>query len=644
MKGTFHTTAAVVLLLVVSVCAVEVKNSSFEDIVDGSPVGWSLYGVGMRAEPEAGCNGNGGLVWESAAPLESQSGASCELTGWTPGEEYEFSAQVRTENFDTPSYKGVNLCIEWYGDDGKYMGGSYCPGGKGSPEWKTLFGATTPIPDGARRVLIRPYIGLNSSGKAFFDDIVVRPRRRSPVHYLCSDAYRDVVAEGTVQFAASILVPKSFQGKAVGVFRYRGDDGKIRMVPAQTLTQTEAVLRVDATELALGSQTISFELAANGVLLGSAELAFSRVGELPNRCVWIDRHNRCIVDGKPFFPLGMYFGDITKEDLAVYANGPFNCIMPYGVTSEKHLDLCSSAGLMTFVSFQGVADGSKNARKYKIDTPAKVDAFFTNRISRLKNHPAVLGWYVFDEAPQPEIPARLRIFKSIRLADDQHPAWGVYHRLDNLREYLPICDILGIDPYPIPAKPVGSIAELMRIARKALFGNRVMWNVPQTFNWGRKDVPDDRFPTEDELRSMYWQYLVCGANGLIGYSFGWMRKRESPEEFSRQWATVCKVAGEIRDLIPVILSIEDVPSLGVSQDKAVCRAWAKGGILHIAVCNVTSGPIETTVVLGDGSWKMSGPAFWGRVKMVTDRSLSVNLPPTGVALVRLEPTVKSVNN
>ena len=616
--------------------AVSIPNPSFQDAVADVPVGWSFYGAGFRAEAGAGCNGNGGLVWESAEPLKSQAGATCEIAGWSPDEEYEFSVQVRTEGFTSPSYKGVNLCIEWYDERGGYLGGSYSRGGRGSSEWKAVTGVTKPIPDEARKAVLKIYIGIGSTGKAFFDDVVIRPRKRPPVHYLCSDVYRDVAADGNVRFAASIHVSRQWSGGASAVFRYRDANGTQCAVPAQTLTDREALLRVHVADLAMGRQTISCELTVGGVSLGSASLQFTRVSTLPKRRVWIDRHNRCMVDGKPFFPLGLYLGDVTAETLSVYTNGPFNCVMPYGVMREKQLDLCHAAGIMSFVSFQNVCEGSKNGRKYRIDTPAKVDAFYTNRIARLKNHPAVLGWYVFDEPPQLEIPARRRIYQCICAEDDQHPAWGVYHRIDHLREYLPICDILGIDPYPIPTKPAGSITELLRLSQNALFGNRAMWNVTQTFNWKRKDVPDDRFPTEDELRSMYWQYVVGGANGLIGYSFASMRRNESADEFSRQWTSLCKVVREIRDLTSVILSIEPVPSLKTSSDEVVCRAWSKDGRLHVAVCNIAAGIREATITLGSGSWRQHGFAAGGRAEMTTPQTLTVTLPENGVALVRLD--------
>ena len=624
---------------VFSLSGVQVANSSFDDIVDEKPVGWSFKGTGFRALPGVGCNGSPGVAWESAEPSKAQAGVGQELTGWETGIEYEFTAQVRAENFKTPSYKGICMCIEWFDAAGKCLGGGYLAKANMPSDWSTIRGTTKAVPANAVKLTVYPYIGEGSSGKVFFDEITVKPRQLVPVEYLCSDAYRDLAAEGCVQFAASIHTPKPLRGKTKGTFRYRSADGSFRAVPARTLTDEEAILRLDVADLAMGEQRVSFELAAEGKTLGSASLPFTRVDRLPGRRVWIDRHNRCIVDGKPFFPLGMYFGEVTEKALGVYTNGPFNCLMPYAVTREKQLDLCTKAGVMSFVSFQGIIEGSKNARKYGFDTPVKVDAFYTNRINQLKGHPAVLGWYFFDEPPQPTIPCYRRVLDCIRKVDPDHPAWGVYHRMDVLREYVPICDILGIDPYPIPTLPAGAITRSLREARQAIFGNRAMWNVPQTFNWGRKDVPNDRFPTEDELRSMYWQYIADGANGLIGYSFGWMlRDREKvPADFDRDWASLCKVAGEVKKMTPVILSVDPTPALKASTADVTCRVWAKDGLIYVAICNVVPKPVEATVTLGEGKWEIAGHAAWTPAEMADARTIRVKLPENGVSLVRLRP-------
>lgn len=78
----------------------------------------------------------------------------------------------------------------------------------------------------------------------------------------------------------------------------------------------------------------------NGVQLGSTTNAFTRVKKLPVRRVAIDDHGRCLVDGKPFFPLGLYGSRFTSREIGEdLSRAGFNCYMPYGNTQMEDLDL-----------------------------------------------------------------------------------------------------------------------------------------------------------------------------------------------------------------------------------------------------------------------------------------------------------------
>ena len=60
----------------------------------------------------------------------------------------------------------------------------------------------------------------------------------------------------------------------------------------------------------------------------------------------MDRHGRCIVNGKPFFPLGMYWNP-NERNMAAFTNGPFNCVVHYEMMTPRRLDFCRAHGLMS---------------------------------------------------------------------------------------------------------------------------------------------------------------------------------------------------------------------------------------------------------------------------------------------------------
>jgi hypothetical protein len=68
-----------------------------------------------------------------------------------------------------------------------------------------------------------------------------------------------------------------------------------------------------------------------------------------------------------------------------------------------------------------------------------------------------------------------------------------------------------------------------------------------------------RAPTLPELRSMSWQCITEGANGLIYYS--WFDLKKFPDTFAREWANNKQVAQEIKEWMPALLSVEKTPRI-----------------------------------------------------------------------------------
>ena len=74
-------------------------------------------------------------------------------------------------------------------------------------------------------------------------------------------------------------------------------------------------------------------------------------------------------------------------------------------------------------------------------------------------------------------------------------------------------------------------------------------NLPQAFG-GVEHWP--RAPTPAELRNMVYQGLVQGAKGVLFYRFCQAQERHiQPEEL---WREVCRLAAELRELTPALIS------------------------------------------------------------------------------------------
>ncbi len=603
---------------------VHVANAAFEEFgADGAPVGWSVPKEGFRAAKGEGMNGSGGLVWESDSPklyVCTSQGVALEA-----GKSYRFGAHVKVDSQKAPrgQKSGAFVCVEWQDGSGKWLGGSYTAhAGEAESDWKRIEAVTPRIPADAATFRLMLFGGKKCVGRVRFDNVFVQPYVRSAVAGVFSDVYRDLAADGDVAFHAALNAPDGGWPKGMKAeFSFIGADGARAVLPAATLKDDEAAVTVPVRDLAMGTHKVAFALydAAGGVL-GESSLDFTRVEELPPRAVHIDAHQRLVVDGRPFFPLGMYWDTITAERLDVYTNAPFNCLMPYNLPTRKQLDLCEARGLKSFANVKSLRN--RGPKKW---------------IEALKDHPALLAWYVNDEAPLADLPSYVSLYKALRETDSQHPAWAVMDRLDDLRDFLPTCDVMGLDPYPIAQKPIGLVAEHARGGRAALFGTKPLWMVPQAFDWSwyRPQKRDkERLPTVDELRSMTWQAIAEGAKGIVFYSFHGMFKFADKATRDGLWGDVVEVIREVKRFEDVFLSVEPAQEAVGAPPELAVRTWRRGDRLYLLAVNTTREPLSADVSLSGVTGAASIELGCGVSVPSADR-VRVELPPIGLCLASM---------
>ncbi|MBR1587433.1 MAG: hypothetical protein IJ658_03815 [Kiritimatiellae bacterium] len=612
-----------------------VRNGGFEAGGDGDVAGWRTHGKYAFRAGE-GINGTGAFYYENGDP--KYYGVPGQKIQLTPGKRYKFSVWIRTEDL-TGDESGASICVEWCGADGKWLGGAYAGGVKGTKFWTKVDCMTPIIPEKAHTFHVAPYVRKGMTGKAWFDDVTVTPVEPKVVSGVCSTAYRNMAAAGDVTFRALLERNGAVPPERV-VFRYLDADGHMRFAPADA----KLAFTVPVASLKMGRQKVGASAyAADGGLLGTVEMVFTRVAQLPQRTVWFDAQGRTIIDGKPFFPLGMYWGGITTNKLEIYAKGPFNCLMPYASPSSKDLmDLCQAHGIKVIYSVKDIYSGTRWAPK-GINTEADEVRYIKDRVTKFKDHPALLAWYLNDEMPLtmlPRLTARRDLMEEL---DPGHPGWVVLYQYDQIQDYLPSFDVIGTDPYPIP-QPAGRAALWTRATARGTAGCKPLWQVPQAFDWAAyKKTPEEKkkccAPTEAELRSMCWQCIACGANGLVMYSWFDLWKEPNGVPFARRWAEVCRVGEEIRKFIPVLLADElsgfARPAADSSDGPLCVRAWRHEGETWLLAVNSSDKPLDAQVALSD-KCSAATAAFGPAPKLVDGgRKLAVPLGPLEPALVRV---------
>ncbi len=578
-----------------------VKNGGFEQDQNGNVEGWQPVGSVYTFKKGAGRNGTGALMFESAEPNASR--YPRQVVELKPGRAYRYEVWVRTE-FASKEGGSATICLEWQDEKGRHLGGAYTQGVKDATDWKKLEGVTPVIPPNARNIRVSPIVGRGQRGRAWFDDLMVEQFEKEPVGVMTVSSYQSMAAEGEVRFCVALeLFPEKFERfeDLEAVFTFRDAEGNVCREKPSVFTRERAELGLDVKRLAMGAQTVSFGIVRRGgAPVGVTKAAFTRVASLPRRAVRFDRFNRTIVHGKPFFPLGMYWANpVTKDDMEIYAKGPFNCLMPYRPLTDETVELCRKHGMMTCGSLV-----LEHKKYVPADTVGDLDekTWTVRHISRYKDHPSLLAWYTNDERPPTELDSLVARKRIVEETDPGHPSWTVVYQYSQVRDYLPSFDVIGTDPYPVPAHPLTMVSDWTRATRLGSYGVRPIWQVPQTFDWAAyrnlKHVKD-RAPTAEEISTMTWLCIAEGANGIFFYSFQDLKKMVKGVTFDERWSVVCKAAQEVKDRFPVLLA--DPAEAPKTPAGVSARAWLLDGVKHILVVNGTKEPVEFALGGIDGN-------------------------------------------
>ena len=605
-------------------------NGSFEDVKDGKTVGWNVPEHYAFADG-VGMNGTRGILFENRDDRKYYRYPSAQIP-FEKGKRYEYSVWAKTEGLTGRA----QLCVEWYDVKGKWMSGSYQGGFGGTRDWMQLKGVTPPIPSDAARVTVAFLVTKGGLGKVWFDDVSVKPMERPVFGGLYSSAYRNLAADGKVQFCAAVNL-KDHPG-AMAVLSYKDAGGDRRSAKPTRLTENAAIFEIDAAHLAKGANPVSCELIdVDGQSLGGGSLDFTRVSELPKRRTWFDAKRRTIVDGKPFFPLGIYMVGVNESQFAEFLTGPFNCIMPYVEPSVERLDFCRTKGIEVIYPLNSVWKWDKHRPK-GVNSDDDAQAYVERVVNDKKDHPAIMAWYCNDEISLEKFPQLLARQQLLERIDPGHPTWTVLYQYGEVRGYYPTFDVVGTDPYPIPSAPIGNVALWTRTTDDEVMGLKPMWQVPQAFAWADCRGPDsknDRFPTREEMLNMTWQCVANGANGIVYWCYRLLYKKG--KFMVDRWADICAAAASVKPYIPVILSDEEPPKVTGATENLSVRAWRYQGDVYLAVVNNTRKPIKGEIGL-DGDFRELATLQGSKGCSLKDvRTVAVSFDGLAVAFLRLAP-------
>lgn len=587
-----------------SACGDLLKNGDFEQGKLPGADGWTMC-PHYRVEQGAGRNGTRGLVVENHDPT-AMNGEFCgPFVEAKPGFKYRFSGWVKCENVigadkNTGIKARVLVLVFVFDAKGKGLGEYYTQFKAGTvADWTRVEGETPALPPTAAKLQVNPFVWHNATGCAWFDDISLEQIESVPVRGLYSSAYRDLAWDGNVRFSALLGIDTAAMpmDTLTADFVYSSGCYTCVRVPAETFTPTLAEATIPVSKLPLGKYPVSFELRQKKgrKLVSEMPLLFTRTETAPARKVWIDRCNRLIVEGRPFFPLGFYGKTIDEKYLAKMDGGPFNCYMPYHYLGTNEFNVAAKHGLWVIANMKDFIPGTGGTPCRKVlETHGEADRGLACRFNALKDYPKLLAWYMNDESSVAHVDRLVRQYHYVRDNDADHPAWAVLFQHDQVREYRGTCDVIGNDNYPIGMRPIETVSRYARDTVEGFLGGPC-WHVPQAIDWKRYlktgKTENYRMPTMEEARSMSWQFIANGGNGLIYYTF-----ERLIDEGGRHWEDYCTVAREVKSLEYILLS-EPAPNATGYPELMSGRAWSHGGKTYLLVVNENEKPRSADLTL-----------------------------------------------
>lgn len=615
-----HRTAlSLTLLLLATACfaqedamQIELANPGFEDGLSG----WSIINPNVTSvDSEVAHSGASSLRFSDAEGAANPYVATVaqDLEG---GASYTFRAWFRGES---PAGRGgaAALKIEGYTDDGANPLGQYAretlPVTVG--EWQLIELQAQLPPEVTRASLL---LRLFNAGTAWFDDVTFERSSAAPVVSL--SPLRQVLKPGERTVSFTIRRGQPLQNDTapvqITVYEDEGDDvgADVEIAPAE---DGLSVATLTLPELAPGTYRVEATL---GPIPGQMAHLFVPLEE--RKPTYLTDTGTILVDGEPFFPIGLYH--VSASHYPMLADAGFNCVQGVGPQDLEQfgatLDACAENGLMMDVPLYANGQVAANLE----DSLAGIEAY--------RDHPAVMCWKIIDEPDiRPEITDEVPdVYIALKQADPDHPIELTLCQPPGFDYWADFCDIMQVDPYPIPRQPLTMVSDWLDTA---MAGLEPWQNLTAVLQSGWIPNPMNQ-PTPEQARSMVYLSLIHGAKGIFWYSFrdpGWEL------ENTPLWAAFPAINAELKELsMPIMVGeADDRVSVSSAGDVVHWRAWEYDGRTWLLMTNPLEEPITATVDPGgicsvcdmhgegleeiDGTFEVSLPAFGAETRLLTRR-------------------------
>jgi hypothetical protein len=368
-------------------------------------------------------------------------------------------------------------------------------------------------------------------------------------------------------------------------------------VPVQPRSDFEFSEPLD--KLPVGDYTVRLDLIdVEGRLLSCLTEKLSVAAPAPFE-VTFDAKQACYVNGRPFFPIGLYhvgersvaiinsrarelgLPEISmREAMESLRDRGFNCIHnSWAMPGEDYITMAAGLGLMVVPEVGGPDE-----------------ATLTGLVETANRHGNLLHWYGIDEAHGENLQRAKAAYERYRRLDPHRPVMAACCNPSLFSENLQAYDVLMMDPYLIRHAPLSGVAGWIERGKAAAGGRTPIWLVPQAFtidsHWSE--------PTNDELCCQAYLGLIHGAKALFWYAYYTSEKYSDnkndrghwflPE--SHLWDYFPVLNAEVQALSEVVLTGNDRGSAKTSTEAIHCCVWEHGGKHYLLAVNAESASVE----------------------------------------------------
>jgi len=313
--------------------------------------------------------------------------------------------------------------------------------------------------------------------------------------------------------------------------------------------------------------------------------------------VYFDDNNRCIVNGTPFFPIGIYGNVTSTADLDHLNSCGINVILDTGMLSRSlseqsdFLDALNSRNMKAIFPLKDCYDPLHG--ETTVDTWGGwtgVNNVITGLVNANKGNQALLSWYINEERTDDYVDQIQATYSQIASLDPDHPCLQEIEGIDDYTTHVGISDVTGFDCFPVWQRYVDAasaacmpmLGSQTRVAVKSGMYSRPVWMVGEAGKFPQ--TASSVAPTAQEILCEAYTAIVNGARGVFFNNLPNLKLGGDP-----QWLALQTAAQNLKAITPIALG-KDVPAdqkVTCSNTNIDCITRQVGNDVYILAVNTS---------------------------------------------------------